>query len=448
MDFNHLRSKLALHSRLEISGGIGWRRFIHHHPPFYIRDSWWQVLSWCAICSILKRHCNHFILQGTRKIGICVCVRHRQRNSVCIHMWHIFKLHCASIRLHSHFNAVFNWNNVLSWISALSRKKEAKWCKWSRSVEEVLNGFEWREVLAGKLNPSDWSICKAGASWREIWTFLMEFLKFYFIFPLQNIDMKTNIKKKSWELLLLPSHSVHETLHKHFFVSKEAETSIKFYRGMKSNAAEDQLNTPMERVKIEFESIKSLISERANGETRIELNDFCKNSNAISKLLNLINLFPVTRPAKKVLSIGVGLMFLEQFSGVFALLFFVSTIFQYSGSSNPPNQSSIIVGIIQLIGAYCSTMLVDRAGRRLLISTSAFGISGGLFVFALYSYLNGLGHVASYLNWIPLASFSFVLFIANFGVLTLPFLVMSELMITLPKVSIRMYMCRKGKTAR
>lgn len=150
---------------------------------------------------------------------------------------------------------------------------------------------------------------------------------------------------------------------------------------------------------------------------------------------NLINLFPVTRPAQKVISIGVGLMFLEQFSGVFALLFFVSRIFQYSGSSVSPNESSIIVGIIQLIGAYCSTMFVDKAGRRILISTSALGISCGLFVFASYSYLNDLGYVASYLNWIPLASFSFVLFIANLGVLTLPFLVMSELMITLPKVS-------------
>jgi hypothetical protein len=118
------------------------------------------------------------------------------------------------------------------------------------------------------------------------------------------------------------------------------------------------------------------------------------------------------------------------------MLFFVSTVFKHSGSSVSANESSIIAGLIQLIGAYCSTMFVDKAGRRILISTSALGISGGLFIFALYSYLNGLGYVASYLNWIPLVSFSFVLFIANLGVLTLPFLVMSELMITLPKVSI------------
>lgn len=144
--------------------------------------------------------------------------------------------------------------------------------------------------------------------------------------------------------------------------------------------------------------------------------------------------------------IGVGLMFLEQFSGVFALLFFVSTIFKYSGSSLSPNESSIIVGVIQLIGAYCSTMFVDKAGRRFLISNSAFGISGGLLVFALYSYFNSLGHVASYLNWIPLVSFSFVLWIANLGVLTLPFLVMSELMITLPSVCTQYFCIRQFKT--
>lgn len=157
------------------------------------------------------------------------------------------------------------------------------------------------------------------------------------------------------------------------------------------------------------------------------LNFFERNSKLIY--------FAVTRPAKKVLISGVGLMLLEQFSGVFALLFFVSTVFEYSGSSLSPNESSIIVGVIQLIGAYCSTTFVDKAGRRFLISMSAFGISAGMFIFAFYSYLNSVGHVAPNLNWIPLVSLSFVLWVANLGVLTLPFLVMSELMITLPNVS-------------
>lgn len=188
---------------------------------------------------------------------------------------------------------------------------------------------------------------------------------------------------------------------------------------------------------MEFESIKSLISERSTGGTQVGLKDFCKhvcNSNQVTKLF--CSFFLVTRPAKKVLMIGVGLNFLEQFSGAFALLFFVSTIFKHSGSSLPPNESSIIVGVIQLMGAYCSTLFVDRIGRRFLISTSAFGIASGMFVFSIYSFLNDRGHVPAYLNWVPIASFSFVLWIANLGALTLPFLVMSELMITQPKVII------------
>lgn len=130
------------------------------------------------------------------------------------------------------------------------------------------------------------------------------------------------------------------------------------------------------------------------------------------------------------------LQFLEQFSGLFGLLFFVSTIFEYSGSSISPNASSIIVGVIQIVGCYCSMLLVDRAGRKILISTSAFGISIGMFVFASYSYLNSLGYDLTSFNWIPLASFSFTLWIANLGVLSLPFLVTTELIITLPNVSL------------
>lgn len=62
-------------------------------------------------------------------------------------------------------------------------------------------------------------------------------------------------------------------------IFKEAEISIKFYRGIKPTSVDDDhQSSPMEQVKIEFESIKSLISEKTNGVERIALNDFCKNN--------------------------------------------------------------------------------------------------------------------------------------------------------------------------
>lgn len=139
-----------------------------------------------------------------------------------------------------------------------------------------------------------------------------------------------------------------------------------------------------------------------------------------------------TKPALRVLIIGIGLLYLEQFSGVFALLFIVSSVFEKSGSQLSPEISAIIVGIIQLIGAYISTMLVDRTGRRFLICLSAYAMSAGFLVFAAYT--NFANDIPSSFNWIPLVSLSFVFLVSNFGVLTLPFLVMSELMIALPRV--------------
>lgn len=146
----------------------------------------------------------------------------------------------------------------------------------------------------------------------------------------------------------------------------------------------------------------------------------------------------VTRPARKSLMFGVALQYLEQFCGCFVLLFYAATVFKQAGSNLSPNVSSIIIGIIQLCGAYVSTMLVDRAGRKFLICLSAFGISIGLFIFGLHSYLSTSSSLdLTLFSWVPLVSFSFVLFIANFGVLTLPFLVMSE--VTPPNVRCRMF---------
>lgn len=57
-------------------------------------------------------------------------------------------------------------------------------------------------------------------------------------------------------------------------------------------------------------------------------------------------------------------MTLNQFCGCFAMLSYTATIFKESGSNLSPNKSAIIVGVIQLAGGYCSTLLVERAGRK------------------------------------------------------------------------------------
>lgn len=59
---------------------------------------------------------------------------------------------------------------------------------------------------------------------------------------------------------------------------------------------------------------------------------------------------------------------------------------------------------------------------------SAIGTALGLISLGTYSMLKMQGYNVESFNWIPVCSFSFAIFIASWGVLTLPFLVISEIM--------------------
>lgn len=131
--------------------------------------------------------------------------------------------------------------------------------------------------------------------------------------------------------------------------------------------------------------------------------------------------------SRKVLSYALVLVALQQFCGGFPMLNFTATIFQESGSNLSPNSSSIIVGVVQILGAIICTFLVERAGRKLLFLISAMGVCLGLAVMSLFIYQTSRGVNLESFNWIPLVSFSFVMFIYNLGVNTLPFMYISEI---------------------
>lgn len=46
------------------------------------------------------------------------------------------------------------------------------------------------------------------------------------------------------------------------------------------------------------------------------------------------------------------------------MIVYTATIFEKAGSTADPNLSAIIVGIIQTLGAYAGTLLIERSGRK------------------------------------------------------------------------------------
>lgn len=120
-------------------------------------------------------------------------------------------------------------------------------------------------------------------------------------------------------------------------------------------------------------------------------------------------------------------MSLHQFCGVFAFINYSSSIFEKTGSKLDPNINTIILGAVQIIGSYASTIFVDISGRKILLTISSFGMALGLTVEAVYEYYAAQFDLEAY-NFIPIVSFCFVILIGNVGVVSIAFLVIVEVL--------------------
>lgn len=94
-----------------------------------------------------------------------------------------------------------------------------------------------------------------------------------------------------------------------------------------------------------------------------------------------------TRGPRKALTVTVGLVSLQQFFGVNVILSYMQTIFSSTGSTIPPEISSIVMGIVQVVSVVMAALCVDRLGRRILLLVSAMGACLAQTSIGLYFYL-------------------------------------------------------------
>jgi MFS family permease len=113
-----------------------------------------------------------------------------------------------------------------------------------------------------------------------------------------------------------------------------------------------------------------------------------KNPFQISKIEKYLqgSFFDVFRDrlAVKGMLILIGAMFLQQLSGINAVLFFANDIFAQAGTSLEPKYNGIIIGAVQVLATVPATLVVDRLGRKLLLLISA--ITMGIFIIILGFY--------------------------------------------------------------
>jgi MFS transporter, SP family, galactose:H+ symporter len=126
------------------------------------------------------------------------------------------------------------------------------------------------------------------------------------------------------------------------------------------------------------------------------------------------------RPA---LIVGAGLFFLQQLSGINAVIYYAPTIFQHAGLSSHSTQvmATVGVGLVNFLVTILAMTLIDRWGRRPLLVAGFVGTAATLLLIAVAVLLPDV-----FPSWIVVAALFG--YIASFAVSLgpLPHLMMSE----------------------
>ncbi|KAK6622024.1 hypothetical protein RUM44_001831 [Polyplax serrata] len=138
-----------------------------------------------------------------------------------------------------------------------------------------------------------------------------------------------------------------------------------------------------------------------------------------------------SRANRNALVISLGLMIFQQFCGINAVIFYAAEIFRIAGSDLDPNICAIIVGAFQVVFTYGAALLVDRAGRKILLLISSGVMIACLFTLGIYFQLTASDEeLVKSIGWIPLIALNVFIACFSLGFGPLPWMMMGELFST------------------
>ncbi|XP_016929967.2 facilitated trehalose transporter Tret1 [Drosophila suzukii] len=125
----------------------------------------------------------------------------------------------------------------------------------------------------------------------------------------------------------------------------------------------------------------------------------------------------------KGLFLSIFLMIFQQMTGINAIIFYSTFIFQTAGSTLEPRFSTIIVGVVMVVSTVISILLIERLGRKvlLLISSAMMGVS--TLIMALYFGLL----MTSGVGWLALMAVCCFIIGFSVGFGPIPWVMMAEL---------------------
>lgn len=181
---------------------------------------------------------------------------------------------------------------------------------------------------------------------------------------------------------------------------KEARKALQWLRGSKADVSHEMAEV-----------------ERAATEAEKNASD----SSRFGELFSRANLRP--------LGITIGLMFFQQMSGINAVIFYATSIFEDAGSTIDSSICTIIIGVVNFMSTFVATVLIDRLGRKILLYMSSVAMTITLSCLGGFFYARDVAGVdVSACGWVPLASL--VVYVVGFsiGFGPVPWLMMGEIL--------------------
>lgn len=128
--------------------------------------------------------------------------------------------------------------------------------------------------------------------------------------------------------------------------------------------------------------------------------------------------------------ISFGMMFFQQMSGINAVIFYSSQIFATAGYADDPKTPTIIIGAVLAAATVVSCVLMDRAGRRILLLVSSAAMTISITALGIYYYLTLRQDYNGGLNWLSLTSVLIYVVFFSLGWGPIPWLIISEIVPT------------------
>ncbi|XP_066362271.1 sugar transporter ERD6-like 4 [Miscanthus floridulus] len=131
------------------------------------------------------------------------------------------------------------------------------------------------------------------------------------------------------------------------------------------------------------------------------------------------------------LILGIGLLVLQQLSGINGIIFYSGSIFKAAGLKNS-NLDTCVLGAIGVLATGVTITFLDRAGRRILLIISSSGMTLSLLAVAVVFYIkDNISNDSDLYNILSMVSLVGVVAYAIaycFGMAAIPWIIMSEIL--------------------